>query len=213
MIFLIEEILHQLIGTLSQVVAGFFYVSSINCKYGVLPSRKLTYPTRKIIFKMDFSGDMLVPRRGTILWDSSTWGNLKQMAAAPGSLGEVEVIILLGIFQPQRSLHLPNLTEATMIIIGFEEHGTVVGMVNIFSSKLYHICVHLLNLLPHHFNWHSSTNGSFHQLSWQHLQNAFCFPASFISRYFALPDLRLLVVTTLPATNREFGPWNLMVGR
>ena len=43
------------------------------------------------------------------------------------------------------------------------------------------------------------------QLSWQHLQNAFCFTGSFISRHFALPDLRLLVVTiTLPATNREF---------
>ena len=36
---------------------------------------------------------------------------------------------------------------------------------------------------------HSSTQrfGSF--LSWQHLQNAFCFTASFISGYFALPNL------------------------
>ena len=35
-----------------------------------IPSRKLTYPTwgkRKIIFKMDFSGDMLVPRR-VVMW-------------------------------------------------------------------------------------------------------------------------------------------------
>ena len=65
------------------------------------------------------------------------------MAAAPGSLGEVEVIILLGIFQPQRSLHLPNLTEAPMIIIGFEEHGTVVGMVNIFPPNyIIYVCIY-----------------------------------------------------------------------
>lgn len=63
------------------------------------------------------------------------------------------------------------------------------------SYKLYsiilYISVHSLNFIAKTLQFtFFKTNASFHQLSWQHLQNAFCFPASFISRYFALPDLR-----------------------